>query len=116
LLSRFGIHFEELSEDLIRIDALPAMLGSCDVKLLMDDIIDELSTFEDVYSLDKTIHLILSKISCHGSLRAGKKLSITEMQHLINQIKITQNIAQCCHGRPSYIILSIEDLNKFFER
>jgi DNA mismatch repair protein MutL len=116
LLSKFGIHFEELAQDLIRIEALPAIFCNCNVKLLMDDIIDELSTFGYAYSLDEAIHRILSKISCHSSLRAGKKLSLAEMNHLINQIKTTQNIAQCCHGRPSYVILSTEDLDKFFER
>ncbi|MDR1334719.1 MAG: DNA mismatch repair endonuclease MutL [Holosporaceae bacterium] len=116
LLIKFGIHFEELAGDLIRIDALPVILGNCNVQLLMDDITDELSTFGYIYSLDEIIHRILSKISCHCSLKAGIKLSLIEINYFINQIKTTKNIAQCCHGRPSYVILPIEDLDKFFER
>ena len=59
---------------------------------------------------------MLSTISCHGSLRAGKKLSIEEMDSLLRQMEKTPNIAQCCHGRPSYITINYKILNKFFER
>ncbi|MDR0632494.1 MAG: DNA mismatch repair protein MutL, partial [Holosporaceae bacterium] len=62
------------------------------------------------------IHHILSTISCHGSLRAGRKLSIQEMNSLLRQMEKSANIAQCCHGRPSYVTLSVKNLNKFFER
>lgn len=116
LLSRFGIHIEKLTGDLVNVTTIPAILGNCDVKSMMMDVIDELSNFGDAYSLNDKINHVLSTISCHGSLRAGRSLSITEMNSLLRQMEETSNIAQCCHGRPSYVVLSPKDLNKFFER
>lgn len=116
LITKFGIVYEKMSPDVIMVNALPSILGSCEAKPLINDIADELENMGDIYSLDERIHLILSTISCHGSLRAGRKLSIEEMNSLLRQMESTENIAQCCHGRPSYIALTIKNLNKFFER
>jgi DNA mismatch repair protein MutL len=116
LISKFGIVYEKMSPDMIIVKALPSILGSCEAKPLINDIADELENMGDIYSLDERIHLILSTISCHGSLRAGRKLSIEEMNALLRQMESTENIAQCCHGRPSYVMLTTKNLNKFFER
>lgn len=116
LIAKFGIVYEKMSSDVIMVNALPSILGSCEAKPLINDIADELENMGDIYSLDEKIHLILSTISCHGSLRAGRKLSLEEMNSLLRQMENTENIAQCCHGRPSYIVLTKKNLNKFFER
>jgi DNA mismatch repair protein MutL len=116
LLLKFGLHCEKLAKDLMTVSALPAILESCDAKSLITDLVDELATFGDSYSLDEKINRILSTISCHGSLRAGKKLTIEEMNSLLRRMEKTPNIAQCCHGRPSYVRLFAKNLNNFFER
>ncbi len=116
LLLNLGIHIENLADDLIVINSVTAMLETCDAKALIADIVDELSMFGDVYSIEEKIHSILSSIACHSSLRAGKKLSLHEMDYLLRKMEETLNIAQCCHGRPSYLSISLKDLNKFFER
>ena len=116
LIAKFGIVYEKMSSDVIMVNALPYILGSCEAKPLINDIADELENMGDIYSLDEKIHLILSTISCHGSLRAGRKLSIEEMNSLLRQMESTENIAQCCHGRPSYVTLTTKSLDKFFER
>jgi DNA mismatch repair protein MutL len=115
-LMKFGIHYEKITDDLIHVTALPAILGDCDAKALLNGIAEELSVFGDAYSFEEKIHKILATISCHRSVRAGRKLSVPEMNSLLRQMEKTENIAQCCHGRPSYIILSSNNLNKFFER
>ena len=116
LIAKFGIVYERLSSDVIVVNALPAILGSCEAKPLINDIADELENMGDIYSLDEKIHLILSTVSCHGSLRAGRKLSVEEMNSLLRQMESSENIAQCCHGRPSFVVLTEKNLNKFFER
>lgn len=124
LLAKLGLYIEygddnnsgNAEEGTIVVSAIPAILETSDVVPLMNDVIDELSLFGDVYTLDDKIHKILSTMACHSSLRAGKKLSIQEMNYLLRRMELTDNIAQCCHGRPSYIKLSIKDLNIFFER
>ena len=116
LINKFGIIYEKMTNDLIMVQALPAVLGACEAKPLMNDIVDELQTFGNIQSLQEKIHLLMSTISCHGSLRAGKKLSLEEMNSLLRSMENTTNIAQCCHGRPSYVIVNPKNLNKFFER
>lgn len=116
LIHKFGIVYEKLTQDQILVRALPSLLGSCEAKPLINSIAEELESWGEIYSLEEKIHHILATISCHGSLRAGRKLSIDEMNSLLRQMEQTPNIAQCCHGRPSYVVLSVTNLNKFFER
>lgn len=118
ILIKLGVYldYSDSNENSVAISAVPALLETSDTEPLLNDIVDELSTFGDTYTLDEKIHSILSTISCHSSLRAGKKLSIQEMNYLLRKMELTTNIAQCCHGRPSYIILTFKDLNNFFER
>lgn len=116
LLLKLGVYLEYFDKNFVNVSAVPALLETSDTEPLINDIIDELSIFGDTYTLDKKIHSILSTISCHSSLRAGKKLSSQEMNYLLRKMELTTNIAQCCHGRPSYIILTFKDLNNFFER
>jgi DNA mismatch repair protein MutL len=116
MISKLGIAWEKLTEDLVSVHSVPAILGVCDAKALINDLSDELASFGDSYSAEEKIHRVLATVSCHGSLRAGKKLSPAEMNSLLRRMEKTANIAQCCHGRPSYIVLSSKNLNKFFER
>ncbi len=116
LLDKFGVVYEKFTQDMIIVRSLPSILGTCEVKPLISDIVEELEAIGNAQSLQEKIHLMLSTISCHGSLRAGKKLTLEEMQVLIKQMENTSNIAQCCHGRPSYIIINTKILNKFFKR
>lgn len=116
LLLKLGMYLEYHDKTSVNVSAVPALLETSDTEPLINDIIDELSMFGDTYTLDEKIHSILSTISCHSSLRAGKKLSSQEMNYLLRKMELTTNIAQCCHGRPSYIILTFKDLNNFFER
>lgn len=115
-LISLGIHYEKTSADTVVIKALPALLETSDAKQIIEDISYELVTFGDTYSLEEKVHRILSTISCHGSLRANHMLSKEAMDSLLRQMERTPNIGQCCHGRPSYVVLSLKDLNKFFER
>lgn len=116
LLIKLGVYLEYSEGNSVAVSSVPALLETSDTEPLLNDIIDELSAFGDTYTLDDKIHSILSTISCHSSLRAGKKLSVQEMNYLLRKMELTTNIAQCCHGRPSYIILTFKDLNIFFER
>lgn len=116
LLQKLGVNYTQLTKEKIMVNSLPVVLKDCSVKNLISDILDELAEFGETYSIDQQINHILSTISCHISLRAGKKLDLEEMNSLLRQMENTPNIAQCCHGRPSYIVFFKKDLNKFFER
>ena len=115
-LNKLGLYYEKLSADMIVINAIPAILNSTNIKSLINDIVDELENFGATYSINEKIHKIISTIACHSSLRAGTKLSEIEMKHFVKSMGNIQNIAQCCHGRPSFVKFSLKDLNLFFER
>lgn len=115
-LMSLGIKFEQLSADTICIYSIPAILDKCEVHEIIGDILNELEQWGESYTLDQKIHGVLSTMACHGSLRAGKQLSMQEMNSLLRTMENTINIAQCCHGRPAYVRLYRRDLNKIFER
>ena len=115
-LMSLGIKFEQLSADTICIYSIPAILDKCEVHEIIGDILNELEQWGESYTLDQKIHSVLSTMACHGSLRAGKQLSMQEMNSLLRTMENTINIAQCCHGRPAYVRLYRRDLNKVFER
>lgn len=115
-LNEFGIHFEKFSDDLLSVNSIPTLFAPSSIKALISDIADDFISFDDATTLEEKVHAIFSTRSCHNSLRAGKKLTFEEMNSLIRQMESCCNIAQCCHGRPSYIKITLSDLNKFFER
>lgn len=115
-LKSFGIHYEKIGDNIIVVDALPTILETTDAVKVIVDIADELTEFGEIYTLEEKVHKVLSTASCHGSLRANHMLSYEAMDSLLRQMENTPNIGQCCHGRPSYVVLSLKELNKFFER
>ena len=110
------MQIEKISPETICVRGFPAILGECDVKKLTVDIVDELARFNTTCTFENKIRLIYATMACHRSVRAGKSMKIEEMNALLRLAEKTKNIAQCCHGRPSYIKLTQKDLKKMFER
>lgn len=116
ILKSFGILIEKMSFDTICLRGVPAIFAIDNPKEFLIDIVDELEGNGTIDSFEEKIRLIFSTISCHNSIRAGKILTQVEMDSILRQAEQTANIAQCCHGRPSYIILNIKTLDSLFER
>lgn len=116
MINSFGIMFEKLSFDTVSLVGTPTIFSISDPKKFIIDIVDELEETGTMDSFEEKIRLIFSTISCHNSIRAGKVLSTTEMDSILRQAENTKNIAQCCHGRPSYIVLKENELDALFER
>jgi DNA mismatch repair protein MutL len=115
-LDCFGLKIENFGDGGIIIREIPALLGECDVKKLIRDIVDELLVLDAVLHLQEKIGEILSTYACHHSVRAGQKLSISEMEHLLRDMEKTDFSGQCNHGRPTYIELNLADIEKLFGR
>ena len=94
----------------------PAVLGQVEAKALLDDILDELDEGQQSQSLKSKIDAVLSRMSCHGSVRSGRRMRAEEMNALLREMEETPGSGQCNHGRPTYVKLKLSDIEKLFGR
>ena len=115
-LKSAGLEVEAFGAGAILVRSVPALLGQTDVKSLLSDLAEELVHLGGATALsDRTGH-ILATMSCHGSVRAGRRLNAEEMNALLRQMEVTPAAGQCNHGRPTFVTLSLADLEKLFGR
>ena len=96
--------------------AMPAALGQGDVHGLVTDLADELASFDEALSLRERLDHVASTMACHGSVRAGRILSVAEMNALLREMEVTPHSGQCNHGRPTWVKLAHGDIEKLFGR
>jgi DNA mismatch repair protein MutL len=94
----------------------PAILGPVDAGALVRDILDELSDLGDSDTLGARLDAILSRVACHGSVRAGRQMRAEEMDALLREMEATPLSGQCNHGRPTYVELKLGDIERLFGR
>ena len=105
---------EAFGEDAVIVRETPALLGEVNAQELVKDIAEELVHLSNSTSLEEKISHVLATISCHGSVRSGRVLSVAEMNQLLRDMEVTPNSGQCNHGRPTYISLSLLDVELLF--
>ena len=115
-LAKMGLVLDGFGAGSIIVRATPAVLGTPDVVQLVTDIAEELVELGDSHSLDDRINHTLATVSCHGSVRAGRALNGTEMNKLLRDMEVTPRSGQCNHGRPTWVKLSLADIEKLFGR
>jgi DNA mismatch repair protein MutL len=115
-LSRFGLVVERFGPGAMLVRATPAPLGSADPTALIRDLADELAAFDLTLSLSERLDRIAGTIACHGSVRAGRVLSVAEMNALLRQMEETPHSGQCNHGRPTWVKLAHGDIERLFGR
>ncbi len=115
-LSEFGLELERFGPAAMLVRATPAMLGSADVKQLVTDLADELGAYDEALSLKERVEHVASTMACHGSVRAGRVLSVAEMNALLREMEVTPRSGQCNHGRPTWVKLALDDVEKLFGR
>jgi DNA mismatch repair protein MutL len=115
-LQEMGLEVERFGPRAILVRATPAMLGAGDVKGLIADLADELAAFDSALSLKEKIDLVAATMACHGSVRAGRLLSVAEMNALLREMEVTPRSGQCNHGRPTWVKLAHGDIEKLFGR
>lgn len=116
-LNALGLEIEPFGPDAIAVQALPALLGDKpNTQKLIRDIIDEIQEHETAQALDERLNAILSRMACHGSIRSGRRMNADEMNALLRQMEESPLSGQCNHGRPTYVTLSLNDIEKLFGR
>jgi DNA mismatch repair protein MutL len=115
-LEKFGLVLEAFGEAAILIREVPALLGKADMKALIRDVAEELNALVSTSRLEDRLHEILSRIACHGSVRAGRILKPQEMDALLREMEATPAAGQCNHGRPTFIELRLADIERLFSR
>ncbi len=115
-LKKLGLVIEEFGTTAVIVREIPALLKNADVKKMIADLAEEMAEWGKEYSLTQKMHLACATIACHGSVRAGRRLNIDEMNHLLREMEHTEHSGQCNHGRPTYVELKLKNIEKLFER
>jgi DNA mismatch repair protein MutL len=115
-LAEMGLELERFGARAMLVRATPAMLGAGDIKGLVADLADELAAFDETLSLKEKLDHVAATMACHGSVRAGRILSVAEMNALLREMEITPHSGQCNHGRPTWVKLAHGDIEKLFGR
>jgi len=115
-LKDFGLTLERFGPSAMLVRAVPAMLGQTDAQALVTDLADDLAAYDGALSLKARIDLVAATMACHGSVRAGRTLSVAEMNALLREMEVTPRSGQCNHGRPTWVKLGHGDIEKLFGR
>ncbi len=115
-LTEMGLVLEPFGLGAVVVREMPALLGEADIQGLVRDLADELAEMGDHLSLKEKVEEVCGTLACHTSVRAGRRLTVDEMNALLRQMEATPHSGQCNHGRPTYVELKLADIERLFGR
>ena len=115
-LAALGLMLEPFGPGAVLVRETPALLGETNVQGLVRDIADDLAENGQALALKERLEDVCSTMACHGSVRAGRRLTAPEMNALLRQMEATPHSGQCNHGRPTYVELKLADIERLFGR
>jgi len=115
-LASMGFDIDRFGGNAICVRSTPAILGDINAGALVQDILDELESSGMTVAMEQRINAILSRVSCHGSIRSGRRMTGMEMNALLRQMEEEPMSGQCNHGRPTYVKLHLSDIERLFGR
>ena len=116
LLTALGLECSRMSTETLVVRSTPAMLRDADTEQLVRDVLSDLKTHGSSSRIKEKINEVLATMACHGSVRANRKVTVPEMNALLRDMERTERSGQCNHGRPTWIQLSLDELDKLFLR
>jgi len=111
-----GFEVESLGAETLVVREVPEILINSDIAQLILDVISDLSEFETSDRVTEHIEEIMGNMACHRSVQANRRLTIDEMNQLLRDMESTERSDQCNHGRPTWVQVGIEELDKWFLR
>ncbi len=116
LLATFGLKLVQTTPDTIAVQALPAMLARADAETLARSVLQEVAEHGASQTVTRLEDQMLATMACHGSVRAGRRLTLPEMNALLRDMENTPRSNQCNHGRPTWVKLTLKELDALFLR
>jgi DNA mismatch repair protein MutL len=115
-LAGLGLVVEGFGPGAVAVRETPALLGRVDAGKLVRDLADEIAEFDRADALEARLDRIAATVACHGSVRAGRRLRPEEMDALLREMEETPNSGTCNHGRPTFVRLTLADIERLFGR
>jgi DNA mismatch repair protein MutL len=115
-LAQLGLIIESFGPGAVLVRETPALLGETNASGLIRDIADDLAENGSALALKERLEEVCSTMACHGSVRAGRRLTAAEMNALLREMEATPHSGQCNHGRPTYVELKLADIERLFGR
>lgn len=115
-LAAVGLVMERSGQQVVTVREVPALLANGQIEALTRDLLSDFAEFGTTQRIERAQEALLGTMACHTSVRANRQLTLAEMNGLLREMEITENAGQCNHGRPTYMLQSLADLDRAFLR
>ena len=111
-----GLQVERMGPETIVVRQIPRYCAGADVESLVRDVLADMVEQGSSDRVEAVTHELLSTMACHGSVRANRQLTLPEMNALLRDMEATERSGQCNHGRPTWTLVTLGELDKLFLR